>query len=87
MAEESPVSDVAGNNPPGGTSPRKRQAIARPTPPDHAGAAAAAMSGLPGFTRCGALGTLPPSYLPPQAGGGYSFHGNDDECSGAAKNS
>jgi hypothetical protein len=46
MAEESPVSDVAGKNPPGGTSPRKRQAVARPTPPDHAGAAAEAMSRL-----------------------------------------
>ena len=46
MAEESPVSDVAGKDSPRGTSPRKRQAIARPTPLDHAGAAAAAMSGL-----------------------------------------
>jgi hypothetical protein len=46
MAEESPVSDVAAKNPPRGTNPRKRQAIARPTQPDHAGAAAEAMSGL-----------------------------------------
>ena len=32
MAKESTVSDVAGKNPHGGTSSRKRQAIAGPTP-------------------------------------------------------